>query len=85
MIGAAEGGSGPSDSAVVLLFRDDARPDVCIGMDVDPNAPLLPMPTAVPPPPLGGYEQRHYRFHAAEGVHEHRLSDRGLRHAVELA
>ena len=47
-------------------------------MDVDPaNAPLLPMPTAVPPPPLGSCEQRHCRFHAAEGAHRHLLTDAG--------
>ena len=79
-IGATEGGHGPSNSAVALLFEDDAGPDAYVGMDVDPsNVPLLPLPTTVPPPPLRGCEQRHCMFHAAEGVHEHRLSDHGLR------
>ena len=55
-------------------------------MDVDPaNAPLLPMPTAVPPPPLGSCEQRHCRFHAAEGAHRHSLTGTGRREAGMLA
>ena len=42
------------DSAEALLFEDDAKPDVYVGMDTNPvYAPLLPMHTAVPPPPLG--------------------------------
>ena len=45
---------GPGESALALMYEDDAGPDVYAGMDVDPaNAPLLPMPTAVPPPPPG--------------------------------
>ena len=45
---------GPGESALALMYEDDAGPDVHAGMDVDPpNAPLLPMPTAVPPPPVG--------------------------------
>ena len=81
-----EGDYGPSDSAVVLLFKDDSGPDVHVGMDTDPaNAPLLPMLTAVPPPPQGSCERGHCRFHAAEGVHEHHLSDREQRQAAELA
>ena len=84
-MGVEEGEYAPSDSAMALLFEDDARPDVYVGIDADPaNAPLLPMPSAVPPPSLGGCEPRHCRFHAVEGVHEHRPSDRGLRQAVEL-
>ena len=51
---------GPGDSTPALMYEDDTGPDVYIGMDTDPaNAPLLPMPTAVPPPPLGSCEQRH--------------------------
>ena len=51
---------GPGESALALMYEDDAGPDVYAGMDVDPaNAPLRPMPTAVPPPPLGSCEQRH--------------------------
>ena len=77
---------GPSDSALALLFEDNPGPDVYVRMDTDPaNAPLLPMPTALPPPPLGSCERRHCRFHAAEGVHEHRLSDHGQRPATSLA
>ena len=71
---------------MALLFEDDPGPDVYVAMDMDPaNAPLPPMPTAVPPLALADCEQRHCKFHVAEGVHEHRLSDRGLRHAAELA
>ena len=45
---------GPGESALALMYEDDAGPDVYAGMDVDPaNAPSLPMPTAVPPPSLG--------------------------------
>ena len=77
---------GPSDSTVALLFEDDVGSDIYVGMDTDPtNAPLLPMPTAVPPPPLGSCERRHYRFHVAEGVHEHCLSGSGQRVATSLA
>ena len=76
----------PSDSAVALLFKDDPGPGVYVGMDTDPaNAPLQPMPTAVPPPPVGSCERRHCRFHAAEGVHEHRLSNSGQQAATSLA
>ena len=72
--------------AHTLLYEDDAGPDVYAGMDVDPaNAPLLPMPTAVPPPPMGSCEQRHCRFHAAEGAHRHRLTGTGRREAGMLA
>ena len=60
---------GPGESALALMYEDDAVPAVYAGMDADPaNAPLLPMPTAVPLPPLGSCEQRHCRFHAAEGA-----------------
>ena len=77
---------GPGESALALMNEDDAGPDVYAGMDVDPaNAPLLPMPTAVPPPPLGSCEQRHCRFHAAEGAHRHRLTGTGRREAGMLA
>ena len=66
---------GPGESALALMFEDDAEPDVYAGMDVYPaNVPLLPMPTAVPPPPLGSCEQRHCRFHAAEGADRHSLA-----------
>ena len=76
---------GPGESALALMYEDDAGPDVYAGMDVDPaNAPLLPMPTAVPPPPLGSCEQRHCRFHAAEGAHRHRLTGTGRREAGML-
>ena len=45
---------GPGESALALMYEDDAGPDVYAGMDVEPaNAPLRPMPTAVPPPPRG--------------------------------
>ena len=55
-------------------------------MDVDPaNAPLRPMPTAVPPPPLRSCEQRHCKYHAAEGAHRHRLMGTGQREAGMLA
>ena len=63
---------GPGEAPLALMYEDDTGPDVYAGMDVDPaNAPLLPMPTAVPPPTLGSCEQRHCRFHAAEGAHRH--------------
>ena len=43
---------GPGESALALMYEEDAGPEVYAGMDVDPaNAPLRPMPTAVPPPP----------------------------------
>ena len=72
----------PGGSALPLMYEDDAGPDVYAGMDLDPaNAPLLPMPTAVPPPPLGSCEQRHCRFHAAEGAHRHHLTGAGRREA----
>ena len=55
-------------------------------MDTDSaNVPLLPMPTAVAPPPLVSCERRHCRLHAAEGVHEHRLSDSGQQAVTLLA
>ena len=77
---------GPGESALALMYEDDAGPDVYAGMDVDPaNAPLRPMPTAVPPPPLGSYERRHCRYHAAEGAHRHRLMGTGQREAGMLA
>ena len=77
---------GPGESALALMYEDGAGPDVYAGMDVDPaNAPLLPMPTAVPPPSLVSCEQRHCRFHAAEGPHRHRLTDTGRREAGMLA
>ena len=77
---------GPGESALALMYEDDAGPDVYAGKDVDPaNAPLLPMHTAVPPPPLGSCEQRHCRFHAAEGAHRHRLTGTGRREAGMLA
>ena len=38
------------------------------------QAPLVPMPTAVLPPPLGSSEPRYCRFHAAEGAHRHHLT-----------
>ena len=69
---------GLGESALALVYKDDAEPDVYIGMDVElANAPLMPMPTAVPPPPLRSCEQRHCRFHAAEDVHQHRRAARG--------
>ena len=77
---------GPGESALALMYEDDAGPDVYGGMDVDPaNAPLRPMPTAVPPPPLGSYEQQHCRYHAAEGAHRHGLMGTGQRGAGMLA
>ena len=77
---------GPGESALALMYEDDAGPDVYAGMDVDPaNAPVLPMPSAVPPPPLGSCEQRHCRFHAAEDAHRHRLTGTGRREAGMLA
>ena len=77
---------GPGESAMALMYEDDAGPDVYAGMDVDPaNAPLRPMPTAVPPPPLGSCERRHCRYHAAEGAHRHRLMGMGKREAGMLA
>ena len=48
---------GPGEWALALMYEDDAGPGVYAGMDVDPaNAPLLPMPNAVPPPSLGSCE-----------------------------
>ena len=68
------------------MYEDNAGPDVYAGMDVDPDkAPLRPMPTAVPPPPLGSCERRHCRYHAAEGAHRHRLVGTGQREAGLLA
>ena len=76
---------GPGELALALMYEDDAGPDVDAGMDVDPaNAPLQPMPTAMPPPPLGSCEQRHCRYHAAEGAHRHRLMGTGQRQAGML-
>ena len=75
----------PGELALALMYEDDAGPDVYAGMDVDPaNAALRPMPTAVPPPPLGSYEQRHCRYHVAEGAHRHRLMGTGQGEAVML-
>ena len=55
-------------------------------MDTDlANAPLLSMPTAMLPPPRGSCEQWHCKFHATDGVHEHRLSSSGQRAATSLA
>ena len=72
----------PGEWALALMYEDDAGPDVYASMDVDPaNAPLLPMPTAVPPPPLGSCEQRHRRFHAAEGANQHHLTSVGRQEA----
>ena len=77
---------GPGESALALMFQDDAGPDVYAGMDEEPaNEPLRPMPTAVPPPPLGSCERRHCRYHAAEGAHRHRLMGTGQRQAGMLA
>ena len=77
---------GPGESALALMFEDDAGPDVYAGMDEDPaNEPLRPMPTAVPPPPLGSCERRHCKYHAAEGAHRHRLTGTGQREAGMLA
>ena len=71
---------------MALPHEDDVGPDVYVGTDADlANAPLLPIPTAVPPPPLGSCERQHYKFHAAEGVHEHRLSAHGQQDAASLA
>ena len=76
---------GPGTSALPLMYEDDAGPDVYVGMNMDPaNAPLLPMPTAVPPPPLGSCEQRHCRFHAAESAHRHHLTGMGRRETASL-
>ena len=76
----------PGESALDLMYEDNAGPDVYAGMDVDPaHAPLRPMPAAVPPPPLGSCEQRHCRYHAAEGAHRHRLMGTGRREAGMLA
>ena len=77
---------GPGESALALMYEDNAGPDVYAGMDEDPaNAPLRPMPAAVPPPPLGSSERRHCRYHAAEGAHRHRLMGTGQREAGMLA
>ena len=77
---------GPGESALALMYEDDAGPDVYGGMNVDPaNAPLRPMPTAVPPPSLGSCERRDCRYHAAEGAHRHRLMGTGQREAGMLA
>ena len=77
---------GPGESALALMYEDNAGPDVYAGMDEDPaNAPLRPMPTAVPPPPLGSCERRHCRYHAYEGAHRHRLMGTGQREAGMLA
>ena len=77
---------GPGESALALMYEDDAGPDVYAGMDVDPaNAPVRPMPTAVPPPPMGSCERRQCTYHAAEGAHRHRLMGTGQREAGMLA
>ena len=77
---------GPGESALALMYEDDAGPDLYAGTDVDPaNAPLGPMPTAVPPPPLGSCEQRQCRYHAAQGAHRHRPLGTGQREAGMLA
>ena len=77
---------GPAESALALMYKDDAVPDVYAGMDVDPaHARLGPMPTLVPPLPLGSCEQRHCRYHAAEGAHRHRLMGTGRREGGMLA
>ena len=77
---------GPGESALALMYEDDAGPDVYAGMDEDPaNAPLRPMPTAVPPPPLGSCERRQCRYHADEGAHRHRLMGTGQPEAGTLA
>ena len=77
---------GPGESALALMFEDDAGPHFYAGMDEDPaNEPLRPMPTAVPPPPLRSSERRHCRYHAAEGAHRHRLMGTGQREAGMLA
>ena len=73
---------GPGESALALMYEYAGGPDVCGGMDVNPaKAPLRPMPTAVPPPPLGSCERRQCRYHAAEGAHRHRLMGTGQREA----
>ena len=72
----------PGESAVALMYEDTTGPDVYAGMDVDPaNEPLLPRPTAVPPPAPGSCEERSCRFHAAEGAHGHHLTGTGRREA----
>ena len=77
---------GPGESALALMYENDAGPDVSASMDVDPaHAPLRPIPTAVPPPFLGSCERRHCRYHAAEGAHRHRLMGTGQREAGMLA
>ena len=64
------------------MYQEDAGPDVHAGMSVDPaNAPLVPIPTAVLPPPLGSCDQRHCRFHAAKGARRHHLAGTGRREA----
>ena len=76
---------GPGDSVVALMYEDNTGPDVYVGMDTDPaNARLLPMPTAVPPPPVWSCERRKCRFHAAEDVHQHCLSSDGRQAATLL-
>ena len=76
----------PSHSAMALLHEDGTGPDVYVAIVTDPaNAQVLLMPTTLPPPPIGRSEKRHCRFHAAEGVHEHRLSDSGQQAATSLA
>ena len=77
---------GPNDPTVALMHEDDTGPEIYVGMDTDPaNAPLLPMPTAAPPPHQGSCERRRCRFNEAEGIREHRLSDRGKQAATSLA
>ena len=62
----------PGELGLALMYEVNAGPSVYADMDVDPaNTPLLPVPTAVPPPPVGSCERRHCRFHAAAGAHRH--------------
>ena len=69
-----------------LLYEEDSGPDVYVRMDtVLASAPLLPMPTVVPPPIVGSCERRRGTFHAAQVVNEHRVSHRGQQQALELA
>ena len=77
---------GASDSAAALLYEDDTGPDVYVSMETDlADAQLLPMPSRVPPPPVRSCERRQCKFHAAEGVYEHRLLGSGQRAATSLA
>ena len=77
---------GPSYQAVALLYEDATGRDVYFGIDTDPvNVPLLPIRRAVLPPHVGSCQRRHGKFHAAEGVHEPRLSGSGQKAATSLA